>query len=159
MVQLVTRQAGIAAIKRILQEVRLALLTTQSPNGELHSRPLISHDAEFAGDLWFFMEHDSAHVCEIARTPRVNVGYLNHNCYISLAGVARLVEDAARKRELWREALRAWFAAGPDSPDLALIKVEVESGQWWENPYGGKLASVPRLFTMRDVPSPDGTAV
>jgi hypothetical protein len=44
------------------------------------------------------------------------------------------VRDAAKQKELWSEPLRTWFPGGPESPDVALMKVEVDGAEYWDSP-------------------------
>ena len=59
---------------------------------------------------------------------------------MSLTGDAVVVEDVARKRELWNSAVGAWFPQGPDDDSVVLIKVHAESAEYWDSP-GGRLAT------------------
>ena len=43
---------------------------------------------------------------------------------MSLTGDAEVVEDAAKKRELWNSAVEAWFPQGPDDDSVVLLKVD-----------------------------------
>jgi general stress protein 26 len=63
--------------------------------------------------------------------------------YVSVAGRARLVDDAQRKQALWSPMARAWFS-GPDDPDLTLLCVEPRQAEVWQGP---ELA-VTRLLAM-----------
>ena len=153
MVQLVTRRDGIEIIRRILRDVRVAMLTTEGLNGEMHSRPMITQNVDFDGSVWFFTRYDSSKVNEILHRPQVNVSYLGAQGYVSLAGTAHIVTDVQQKRELWHEALRVWLQEGPGSPDVVLIRVVAESGQYWEGNQGGKLGkllTVAKMFVLRD---------
>ena len=153
MVQLVTRRDGIEIIKRILRDVRVAMLTTEGLNGEMHSRPMITQNMDFDGSIWFFTRYDSSKVNEIAVQPRVNVSYMGGTGYASLAGTAHVVDDIAKKRELWHEALRVWMPEGPESPDVVLICVKADSGQYWESNQIGmlsKLVTVAKLFMLHE---------
>jgi general stress protein 26 len=153
MVQLITRRDGIEIIRRILREVRVAMLTTEGLNGEMHSRPMVTQNIEFDGSVWFFARYDSSKVNEIKYQPRVNVSYMGSSGYASLAGTARIIDDIEKKRELWHEALRLWLPEGPESPDVVLICVKADSGQYWEGNYSGsldKLTTVAKMFLLRD---------
>ena len=60
---------------------------------------------------------------------------------MSLTGRARVVEDAAKKKELWNSAVEAWFPEGPDDDGVVLLRVEGDSAEYWDSP-GGRLATV-----------------
>ena len=57
------------------------------------------------------------------------------------SGGALVVEDRAKKRELWNSAVEAWFPEGPDDDRVVLLKVDGDSAEYWDSP-GGRLATV-----------------
>ena len=128
-------------VAELLKGERFAFLTTRSPDGTLTSRPMTLQEVEFDGDLWFFAERDSNPVHHIAASPEVNVGAGSGGTWVSLSGDAVVVEDVAKKRELWNSAVEAWFPQGPDDDSVVLIKVEADSAEYWDSP-GGRLATV-----------------
>ena len=97
-------------------------------------------EVEFDGDLWFFAERDSNPVRHIAGSPQVNVGVGSGGTWVSLTGQARVVEDTARKKQLWNSAVGAWFPQGPEDDSVVLLKVEGDSAEYWDSP-GGRLAT------------------
>jgi general stress protein 26 len=60
---------------------------------------------------------------------------------VSLTGSAVIVQDLAKKQELWNSAVEAWFPQGPDDDSVVLLKVEGDSAEYWDSP-GGRLATV-----------------
>lgn len=122
--------------------IPVAMLTTRRGDGLLHSRPMGTREIEADGALWFFTADDSAKVQEIYHDQMVNVSYLNPSAqiYVSVAGKASLSRDRAKIRELWTPALKAWFAAGVEDPNLALLRVEIQAIDYWEGP--GKIVSL-----------------
>ena len=127
-------------VAELLKGERFAFLTTRSPDGTLTSRPMTLQEVEFDGDLWFFAERDSNPVHHIAASPEVNVGVGSGGSWVSLTGDAVVVDDPAKKRELWNSAVEAWFPDGPDDDGVVLIKVEAGSAEYWDTP-GGRLAT------------------
>src|SRR3712207_7360015 len=45
---------------------------------------------------------------------------------------AVVVDDPAKKRELWNSAVEAWFPQGPDDDSVVLLKVEADSAEYWD---------------------------
>ena len=127
-------------VAELLKGERFGFLTTTTPDGRLTSRPMTLQEVEFDGDLWFFAERDSSTVHHIAASPGVNVGVGSGGSWVSLTGRAVVVEDVAKKRELWNSAVEAWFPQGPDDDGVVLIKVEADSAEYWDTP-GGRLAT------------------
>jgi general stress protein 26 len=128
-------------VAELLKGERFAFLTTVMKDGRLASRPMTLQEVEFDGDLWFFAERDSNPVRHITDSPQVNVGVGSGGTWVSLSGDAVLVDDVAKKRELWNSAVEAWFPQGPDDDSVVLLKVEGDSAEYWDSP-GGRLATV-----------------
>ncbi|AMV40627.1 pyridoxamine 5'-phosphate oxidase family protein [Planctomyces sp. SH-PL62] len=129
----------IRQVAMMLRGIKVAMLTTEAPDGSLHSRPMATQEVEFDGTLWFFTKASSAKVDEIRRDAEVNVSYASpeDHRYVSLAGRASLVRDPEKLRELWTPSNRVWFAQGLDDPDLALLRVDVRIAQYWDMLAGG----------------------
>jgi general stress protein 26 len=128
-------------VAQLLKGERFAFLTTVMKDGRLASRPMTLQQVEFDGDLWFFAERESNPVRHITDSPQVNVGAGSGGAWVSLSGDAVLVDDVAKKRELWNSAVEAWFPQGPDDDSVVLLKVEADSAEYWDSP-GGRLATV-----------------
>ena len=124
-----------ATVAKIVKAAKVGLLTTVSPEGQLHSRPLVAQDVEFDGDLWFFCDEDSNKVREIRSNPEVNVAFSNsqQSEWTSISGRAEVVHDRARAEELWNPMLEVWFEDGLDTPGLALLKVHADTAEYWES--------------------------
>lgn len=125
---------------RVLNEkikgIKVAMLTTvDESNGILRSRPMVTQDVEFDGDLWFFTQASAPKVGE-ADQKQVNLSYVSpeENHYISVSGMAQLVRDRQKIEELWKPTHTIWFAGGKDDPDLALLKVTVTNAEYWDVP-------------------------
>lgn len=126
-----THDDDLATISGLISASRVALLTTQTASGALHSRPLATQKAEFDGDLWFFTQDPSPKVADIHAHPQVNVSYDTGKGYLSLAGTAELVHDRDKVDELWSPSMEAWFPEGKDDPAVALLHVSAESAEFW----------------------------
>jgi general stress protein 26 len=48
-------------------------------------------------------------------------------------GIATLVNDKTKMKELWSSILKAWFALGLEDPDMTLIKVTPKEVNYWES--------------------------
>ena len=131
----------------LIRDMKIAMLTTLGPDGTLHSRPLTTLNLDDGdGTLWFLIAADSEKAQEIARRPQVNVGYSHpeEGQYVSISGVAELVRDRAKVRELWTPIAKVFFPHGPEDPNLVVLKVEVRSAEYWSSPG----SSVQRVLGM-----------
>jgi general stress protein 26 len=52
--------------------------------------------------------------------------------YLALKGRASASEDRAKIKELWNPMYKAWFPKGEDDPEIAVLKVTVTEGDYWE---------------------------
>jgi general stress protein 26 len=123
-------------IADLMNDAKVAMLTTMTTDGKHVSRPMALQEAEFDGDLWFFAYDDSAKAEQIGVHPEVNVSFSDTkgHSWTSLAGRASIVHDRQKAEELWVKPLQAWFPDGLDTAGLALIKVEADSAEYWEGP-------------------------
>jgi general stress protein 26 len=137
------RNASIKKLAELIKEIKYAMLTTTESDGSLRSRPMQVQQVEFDGDLWFFTGASSPKVSEIQRDHQVNVSFAapNKDSYVSMSGRANLVRDRQKIDELWNDALKAWFPKGKDDPEVALLKVNVEQAEYWDEP-GGKVVEL-----------------
>ncbi len=127
-------------VAELLKDQRFGFLTTTTPEGTLTSRPMTLQEVEFDGDLWFFAERGSHPVQHVRLSPQVNVGAGSGGSWVSLTGTATVVDDVAKKKELWNSAVEAWFPQGPEDPSVVLLKVDGTSAEYWDSP-GGRLAT------------------
>ena len=128
-------------VAELLDGQRFGMFTTTDPTGTLISRPMALQEVEFDGDLWFFAARDSRKVSHIAADPQVNVTVTSSSTWVSLTGQAAVVDDRAKKRELWNSVVEAWFPDGPDDDGVVLLKVTGDSAEYWDSP-GGRVASL-----------------
>jgi general stress protein 26 len=129
---------GIGSLKRHINGIRFAMLTTVSGDGSLRSRPMTTQEVGEDGALWFFTSDDSEVVLEAQREPSVNLAYAkaDSGLYVSVSGEAKLVKDAAKIKELWNPMVAAYFPKGQDDPNLTLLKVTVTDAEVWDSPNG-----------------------
>jgi general stress protein 26 len=125
-------------LAEMIEDIRIAMLTTAMPDGTLRSRPMATQQVEFDGGLWFFTQASAAKAEEIRANPHVNVSYASprENRYVSVSGTAAVVRDRGKMEELWDLLYKAWFPRGLEEPDLALLRVDVERAEYWDAPSG-----------------------
>lgn len=121
----------------LIKDIKIALMVTKGEDGEaLRGRPMAAINKDFDGDLWFATRAEAPKVGEIKEHDHVLLAYSDPKTqnYVSVAGVSAMVRDPSKVKELWSEPLRVWFPKGPDDPDIALIKVTVETAEYWDAP-------------------------
>ena len=73
-------------------------------------------------------------VGDLKADPVVNLVYADpsEDTYVSVSGNAAMIEDAAKKKQLWSKMAEAWFPGGPNDPDLALVQVQIVHASYWD---------------------------
>jgi general stress protein 26 len=127
-------------VAELIKGERFGFLTTTTPTGTLTSRPMTLQEVEFDGDLWFFAERGADWLDDIRVSPQVNVGIGSGGTWVSLTGQAAIVDDVAKKKELWNGGVEAWLPQGPEDPSVVLVRVDGDSAEYWDTP-GGRLAT------------------
>lgn len=132
------RTQQIDRLNDMIESVDTAMLVTALPDGSLRSRPMATQQVDREGNVWFFTARDSEKTHEIADDQHVNLSYAdteNHR-YVSICGKARIERDRNKIDQLWSDSVAAWFPKGKDDPNLVLIRVRIESAEYWDSPQG-----------------------
>lgn len=116
----------------LVQDVRSCMLTTVDTDGTIHSRPMAPQATDDDGTVWFLAFADSPKLDQLRDHAQVNLGYVDGETFVSASGTASTVDDTAKKRELWNKFAESWFQTEPDDPKVALIKVAVTGGEYWD---------------------------
>ncbi len=132
----------------LIKGTRFSMFTARHGNGHLHSRPMTMQNAGVDEDssLWYFMSLSSEPVADLAKDPEVNVTFVDvgDDTYVSVSGRAAVVNDLAKKQQLWSKMAEAWFPGGPEDPDLALVQVRITHADYWDV----KESKLVQLFKM-----------
>jgi general stress protein 26 len=128
-----------ALLSEKIKDIRIAMMTTIEPDGSLHSRPMVTQDIEavkFDGDFWFLTSAGSPKVSEVEEHRQVNLSYSSSDkhLFVTVSGTAQFVDDRKKIKDLWNPVAKSWFQTGPEDPDVVLMKVHVESAEFWEGP-------------------------
>jgi len=132
----------------MIKDIKFAMFTTRHGNGHLHARPMTTQNSRMDEDssLWFFMSRSGEPVADIEQEPEVNVVYADpdDDKYVSVSGTARVVDNLAKKEQLWNKMNEAWFQGGVTDPDLALVQVQITHANYWDV----KASKLVQLFAM-----------
>jgi general stress protein 26 len=125
-----------AKVGDIIRAVRVALLTTVDRHGQLHTRPVQTLHVEADEVLWFFTDWRSPKVDELQHDFRVSLGYADpaKQMYAAISGIGSLRRDPQKAQELWTLEQFAYYPQGPDDERLALLRVQIESAEYWLAP-------------------------
>ena len=132
-----SHQDVVKKLGELIKATKVGMLTTVADEeGTLRSRPMATQQVEFDGDLWFLTSVDSAKANDIGKDHRVNISYADasDNRYISVSGTARVLRDEKKIKSLWSPWYKVWFPKGVDDPSIALLRVQVDSAEYWDGP-------------------------
>jgi general stress protein 26 len=141
-------------LAELVDEIRIAMMTTSEPNGMLRSRPLATLQMDADGNLWFFTSISSPKVEEIEGHRQVNLSYADpkDSDFVSISGTAVVLRDRDKMKELWTPWVEPWFPNGLDDPDLALLRVSIDQAEYWDAPDSkvGRLIGLTRAMKTGD---------
>lgn len=117
-----------------LNDFDTAVLITHGAENSFYARPMAIAGVEDNCDLWFITNRDSAKVHQIQKDTLVNIvcqhGWSSCVC---AHGRASLEQDPVKLEQLWNASYQAWFPLGMRDPDIVLIHVVLERGEYWDN--------------------------
>lgn len=128
------RAQAVKRLRELIETQKIAMLTTIDDDGSLHSRPMWTEEFDDEARLWFLTNRSSHKVHELSQNRRVNVSYADpqRDHYVSVSGMARLVDDRSKARLYWSARYRAWFPHGPEDEDLVVLCVDVDKAEYWD---------------------------
>jgi general stress protein 26 len=135
-------------LQDLVRDIDIAMVTTVTPDGTLHSRPMVTRAIDDHGVIWFFTADDSGKARDLALERGVNASYADpkNQRFVSVTGNASIVHDAKKAAQLWHAGLAPYFPRGLEDPHLALLCVRIEFAEYWDAPS----SRMRRLFTLGD---------
>jgi general stress protein 26 len=144
----------LAAARETMAKVKDCWLATTAGDGSINARvvqPIPGVPGEDNWTIWFATKGSSRKAAEIRRDARLTLGYQHHpdRAYVSLQGRAVLVEDRSTIRDLWREEFRPYFPKGPEHPETAFVRIDVNHIELCVNgvtpePFGSRYSTIER---------------
>lgn len=127
-------EEGRKKIADLVKGIRIAMMTTRADDGSMDARPMAVQDTPFDGTLWFLTRRSSHKIGEIDRDPHVTLTFADpsNSKYITLKGRSLFLQDRAKVHELWSPMYKAWFPQGEDDPEIAVLRVDILEGSFWE---------------------------
>ena len=121
-----SRDALISAAREIMTTTRYCALITTGRNGRSHARTMDAFAPETDMTVWLATNPRSRKVTEIRRNPTVTLYYFDREsaAYVTIYGIARLVNDKAEKAKRWKDDWKTFY---PDrGRDYLLIEITPE---------------------------------
>jgi len=122
-------------IGEIIDSATICMLTTHNHAGGLCSRPMYTQEADQNGNLWFFASTSTHVVSEIRNNHAVQITYsAGKEKFVSASANAFEVFDRQKINELWTPMMKAWFPLGIETPELVLLRLELQDVEYWDTP-------------------------
>ena len=120
-------------LRRLLRGIPIGMLTTQTPAGGPRSRPMLMHDVDDSGWLWFLTDRSSRKACELNQNPYASVAFqsLSGKRFVLVEGTAIVVRDSLERKRVWNASYRSWFPKGKSDPSIALVALRVTRAEYW----------------------------
>ena len=120
--------------KRVIEKIKTGMMVTRhQSHTNIKARPMATIKVDDNGDLWFFTNEFSEKAREISGNNEVIITYshpTSHD-YIVVNGIASVITDKQKIRELWQPVIRMWFPRGLNDTKLCLLKVEPTEVEYW----------------------------
>jgi general stress protein 26 len=109
---------------------------------EGHTRPMTGQldtgrTPDGRGPIWFFTSTDNVLVQHLGeggiRRAVATFTAKDHDLFATLHGSLALERDRAVVDRLWNSFVAAWYEGGKDDPKLALLRLDPERAEIWEN--------------------------
>lgn len=119
-------------IDELIDDFDVAMLVTESLEGELRARPMAVAGHDKGNVLYFLARATDAKLDEMRRNPRVNVVMQSESQYLSISGTVRTEVDPVLPDDQWSAGARVWFPDGKDDPELTQIVVDPTFAECWD---------------------------
>lgn len=137
------KSAELTRLGELIEDMPVAMMTTQDEAGALVSRPMTALEMDEDGALWFFTDLRSTKLAQL-RVVNLSFSDSGRSSFVSLSGQGHTDTDAARIQGLWTVFAKPWFPEGPGSPTLALLKFVPGAAEYWD----ASSSRMVRLFAM-----------
>ena len=114
----------------LIEGYDIGMMTNINEQGKLVSHPMTRQGDLKDDALWFFSKRNSEKVRELMKNNSVNIAF-NDDDYISVSGEIEIVDDVEMKKQLWSKGLEAFYEGGPENDQLILLKVDIDSIEYW----------------------------
>ncbi len=116
-----------------LKKLDTVMVATRAKNGTLRARPMAIAEVDAQGDVWFATSRETEKTDEAERDPRGLITAQDGMLYLSVSGTLDVVDDRAKVQRLWKEPWRVYFPNGKDDPNIVLLRLSPDIGEYWDN--------------------------
>ena len=139
-------------IAKLIEHMKVAMLTSTEADGSLVSRPMMPLQLDAAGVFWFFTDIRSE---RLERLRQLNLAFSDEtrSTYLSLSGHGEVDNESSRIEALWTPEAQAWFpgwtAVEDRSPCCASSPATASTGMRQRAGWSGLRRSLPQRLPVR----------
>jgi general stress protein 26 len=140
-------QKSLSDIAEKMRDIDIAILSTRTEGGAIAGRPMSNNrDVDYDGDSYYFASDSTRMVSDIARDPKVGLGFQGKGgllgrrpFHVAVEGQAQVIRDKGLFEDHWNSDLDHWFENGVDTPGLVMIKVHADRVHYWDGQDEGEV--------------------
>lgn len=125
-----------ARVWQMMEQIDTCMLASHDGD-RIHARPMHARPRESERAVYFLTSTQGAKDEEILHDEHVCLSFADPSDgkYLTVQGMARVLEDRELIRALWNTAAQTWWS-GPDDPQVRVIEVTPDSAEFWDRPHG-----------------------
>ncbi len=120
-------------LREILDDAGTVMMLTHATDRTLHGRPMAIARIDDEGTMYFATGIDTPKIAELHADPRVDIVFQGKARYAMASGRARVSRERALIDELWQESWKVWFPEGKADPEIAIVVLDPERGEYWDH--------------------------
>jgi general stress protein 26 len=145
-------------LRSLIKSAKVCMFQTLTANPPFSLRPMSPVETDDTGNIWFFSGRHSDKNHDITTNPHVQLIFSNmqDSEFLSVYGMASIIDDRKRFEELWTPLVNVWFPGGVDDPELTLIKVTPITAHYWDTKDGKMVSMLKMAASMLSGRTMDG---
>lgn len=127
-----------ADVVELMRGERFVMLTTVGDGNALYSHPMTPKEITDRAEAYFLLAADSEQAKWLQKDPHANLSFADTGTWLSVAGTVSFLDGAERDskvEEFWDDRASEYFA-GKNDPNLAVIRFDADSAQFWGDKSG-----------------------
>ncbi|GLK78884.1 pyridoxamine 5'-phosphate oxidase family protein [Methylopila turkensis] len=140
-----TTATDVDRVYDLAEDIGVCMLTSKA-GAALRARPMHAKIDRDAGAVTFLTDVRHHKDDEIAADPEVCLAFAKPGSqnYVSISGVAEVLNDRAAIKARFSEMAKLWFPEGPEDPNVRLLVVRPTAAEFWD----GKTNPIAVAFQM-----------
>jgi general stress protein 26 len=119
-------------LREILDDAGTVMLITRDRAGASHIRPMAVAQVDDDGTIYLGTSFKTAKIGEIQADARVDLVFQGKVQFATVSGTTAIRRDRALVNELWKESWKLWFPEGKDDPDITILVITPDRGEYWD---------------------------